>query len=111
VLARGDRRLGEVILLAYKNGCKMDSWGEYFDYDKWVDALHQCGLTAEFYANRGRAYDEVLPWDHLDYGVSKEFLIRENKKAHSEQTTKNCKLGCANCGITKLTGVPCFENN
>lgn len=111
VLARGDRRLCKAVLLAYQNGCKMDSWGEYFDFDKWVDAMAQCGLTPEFYANRARSYDEVLPWDHLDYGVSKEFLIREHKKALNAKTTANCKLGCANCGITKLTGVPCFEHN
>lgn len=110
VLARGDRRLCAAILTAFQNGCKMDSWGESFDFQKWIDALSAHGLTAEFYANRTRPYDEVLPWDHLDYGVSKKFLIMENKKAHGEQVTKNCKLGCAGCGVNKLLGGECFEN-
>ena len=111
VLARGDRRLGKVILDAFNSGCKMDSWGEHFSYEKWIAALENNGLSAEFYACRRRDYQEVMPWDHLDYGVSKEFLIRENKKAHEAKTTANCKLGCAGCGITKLYGRACFGNN
>lgn len=103
-LARGDRRLCDVIYAAWKNGCNLDSWDEHFDFEKWQNAFEKCNVKPEFYANRKREYDEVAPWSHLDYMVSKEFLIRENKKAHNAQTTVNCKDGCSGCGVKKNCG-------
>ncbi len=103
-LARGDRKLCDVIYAAWKNGCNLDSWDEHFDFEKWQNAFEKCNIKPEFYANRKREYDEVAPWSHLDYMVSKEFLIRENKKAHNAQTTANCKEGCAGCGVKKDCG-------
>ncbi len=103
-LARGDRKLCDVIYSAWKNGCNLDSWDEHFDFEKWQNAFEKCNIKPEFYANRKREYDEVAPWSHLDYMVSKEFLIRENKKAHNAQTTVNCKEGCAGCGVKKDCG-------
>lgn len=107
VLARGDRRLGEVIYKAWQKGCKFDSWDEYFDFSKWSEAFAECNLTPEFYANRRREYDEILPWDHMDYGIRKEFLIEENKKAHNSETTPHCRIKCSACGANKLNGGKC----
>lgn len=109
VLAKGDRRLCKIIYEAWKKGCKFDSWSEYFKFDKWIDAFDECGISMSFYANRNIAYDEILPWDHLDYYVSKEFFIRENKKARSAETTPNCRLKCSGCGLTSRTGGKCFD--
>ncbi len=100
VLARGDRRLGDVIEKAYKNGCVFDSWTECFDLQKWTEAFESCGIDPAFYANRQRSFDEINPWDHLDYCVTKEFLVRENKAAHAEKTTPNCRQKCSNCGAS-----------
>ncbi len=108
VLARGDRRLCDVIYTAWKNGCKLDSWDEYFDGGKWISAFEECGVTPQFYANRTRSYEEIMPWDHLDYMVSKNFLIRENKKAHEAQTTPSCREKCAGCGANSCLGGACF---
>lgn len=108
VLARGDRRLGQVIYKAWKNGSKFDSWGEYFCFENWSQAFEECGLDMEFYACRRREYDEIMPWDHIDYYISKEFLIRENKKAKLAETTPHCRQKCSACGITKETGRACF---
>ena len=107
VLARGDRRLSDVIELAWKKGCKFDSWDDQFKFDKWLEAFEECGRDPSFYANRRREYDEVLPWDHLDYGVSKQFLINENKKAHENTTTPHCRIKCAGCGANRLNGGKC----
>jgi len=107
VLARGDRRLSKVIELAWKKGCKFDSWDDQFKFDKWMEAFDELGIDPTFYANRKREYDEILPWDHLDYGVSKQFLINENKKAHCAETTPHCRIKCAGCGSNKLNGGKC----
>ena len=107
VLARGDRRLSKVIELAWKKGCKFDSWDDQFKYDKWMEAFEEVGLDPKFYANRRRDFDEILPWDHLDYGISKNFLISENKKAHESITTPHCRIKCAGCGSNKLNGGKC----
>lgn len=109
VLARGDRRLGKVILNAYNKGCYLDSWDECFKYNKWIEAFDECNVDMSFYANRKREYDEIMPWQHLDCGVTRKFLIRENKKAHEAVTTPNCREKCSGCGITKLKGGKCFE--
>lgn len=108
-LARGDRRMGEVLLNAFNMGAKMDSWGESFSYDLWMNAFEKAGLSAEFYSNRERAVDEINPWDHLDYGVSKEFLIKEYNLAIEETTTPNCREKCAGCGANKYGKGVCFE--
>ncbi|MBQ4572502.1 MAG: TIGR03960 family B12-binding radical SAM protein [Clostridia bacterium] len=107
VFARGDRRLGEVIYKAWQKGCKFDAWDEFFDFSKWTEAFNECGLTTDFYANRRREYDEILPWDVMDYGIRKEFLIEENKKAHMSVTTPQCRIKCAACGANKLNGGKC----
>lgn len=108
VLARGDRRLGAVILSAWKRGCYFDSWDENFFYDRWLEAFAECGLDPAFYASRRREFTEVLPWSHLDYGVSDKFLQRENEKAKQAATTPNCRLNCAGCGANQLVGGKCF---
>ena len=108
VLARGDRRIGQAIYKAWKNGSKFDSWGEHFHFENWKAAFDDCGLSMEFYASRRRPYDEILPWDHLDYYISKDFLIKENKKAHDAVTTPHCREKCSACGVTKVTGRACF---
>lgn len=109
VLARGDRRLGKVIEKAWEKGCKLDAWDEHFDFGKWEESFSECGIDPSFYANRRRKYDEILPWEVQDYGVSKEFLIKENRKSKEAQTTPNCRQKCSGCGITSLKGGPCFE--
>jgi len=107
VLARGDRRLAPVIETAFKNGCKMDNWDDHFKYDVWLDALEQHGLSKEFYANRVRDFDEILPWDFIDIGVSKAHLVREAKKSMEAATTPDCRTRCQGCGADKLCGGYC----
>lgn len=107
-LARGDRRLSAVIYAAYKKGCKLDGWTEYYKYDKWMEAFKECGIDPAFYVNRTRSYDEIMPWDHMDVLVTKEFLIRENMQAHEAHPTPNCRKSCAGCGVNKCVGRPCF---
>ncbi len=108
VLAKGDRRLCSVIYSAWKKGCKFDSWSEHFKFGTWLEAFEECGVDPAFYANRRLEFDEILPWDHLDYLVSKEFFIRENKTAHKSVTTPNCRLRCSGCGVNKAVGRECF---
>ena len=109
VLARGDRRLGAVLLEAHNRGCNLDAWGEHFHFDVWMQVFRDLGLDPAFYANRTRSFDEVFPWDHLDYGITKEFLISENKKAHESVTTPNCRQKCAGCGASCWKGGVCVE--
>ncbi len=109
VFARGDRRLGAVIESAYKKGCRFDGWDECFNMDAWLEAFKECEVVPEFYANRTRDFSEVTPWDHLDYRITKEFLIRENMAAHAEKTTPNCREKCANCGASSYKGGVCIE--
>ena len=111
ILAKGDRRLCKVIYEAWKKGCKFDSWDEHFKFDKWMEAFADCGVDPAFYANRRFEYDEILPWDHLDYYISKDFFIRENKTARQAVTTPNCRLKCSACGVSKEIGGPCFAKN
>ncbi len=107
VLARGDRKLCDVIEKAWQNGCKFDSWDEFFKFDVWQKAFEDCGVEPQFYANRKREYDEILPWDMFDYGIRKDFLVEENKKAHRSVTTPNCRQKCSACGAAKLNGGKC----
>lgn len=111
ILAKGDRRLCKAIYTAWQKGCKFDSWDEHFKFDKWMEAFADCGIDPSFYANRRLEYDEILPWDHLDYYVSKDFFIRENKTARQSITTPHCRLKCSACGVSKEIGGPCFAKS
>ncbi len=110
VFARGDRRIANVILDAYKSGCVFDAWNEYFHYDKWLDAFEKNGLSIEFYNERERSTDEILPWDFIDIGVTKAFLKREWERAQRGEVTPNCKEKCQGCGAAVYgSGKFCFE--
>jgi len=98
VLARGDRRVGRAIEAAYKNGAMFDGWSDHFRYGLWLDAFEETGIDIDFYAHRERVGDELLPWDFIDIGVKKDFLLQEWKKAQEVQTTPNCRDACAGCG-------------
>ena len=104
VLARGDRRLADALELACEEGFMFDAWDEYFDYDKWISVLERTGADPAFYANRAFGLDEVLPWDIIDCGVTKEFLRRERDRAYAEATTPNCREKCSGCGANRLGG-------
>lgn len=107
VLARGDRRLCNVLYDAFKLGCKFDSWDDRFHFDTWMKAFEMNGIDPYFYTSRKREYSEVLPWDHLDFGVTKKFLELESKKAHANKTTPHCRIKCAGCGANMLNGGQC----
>lgn len=107
VLARGDRRLCNVLYDAFKLGCKFDSWDDRFHFDTWMKAFEMNGIDPHFYTSRKREYSEVLPWDHLDFGVTKKFLELESKKAHANKTTPHCRIKCAGCGANMLNGGQC----
>lgn len=114
VFSRGDRRTGQVLVKAWEHGCKFDGWGEHFKFNEWMKAFDECGLDPAFYANRKRPLDEVLPWDHIDAGVTREFLARENEKAFRGELTSDCRLDCSGCGANILIGDRakrgiCFE--
>ena len=102
VMARGDRRLGPVIAEAARNGAKLDGWDEYFRYDLWLDAFKTCGVDPNFYTVRGIGEDELLPWDTMDVGVHKKFLLRERHQAYKGLVTPDCRENCAGCGANKL---------
>ena len=107
LLARGDRRLCRVLLDAYRLGCKFDSWDDRFRFDAWMKAFEMNGIDPYFYTQRKREFSELLPWDHLDFGVSKKFLENENKKAHENKTTPHCRMKCSGCGANMLNGGHC----
>ena len=109
VFARGDRRLGEVIIKAVEKGCQFDSWADHFKFDKWMEAFKECGIDPDFYNLRERSYDEVLPWEHIDIGVTKKFLMNENEKAKAEITTPHCREKCAGCGAAAFKAGVCCE--
>ena len=109
VFSRGDRRLGKVIETAWRKGCRFDGWEEHLDREKWMQSFEECGIDPYFYTARRREYDEILPWDHMDYGVTKNFLVKENQKAHKGETTACCREKCAGCGANKLNGGVCDE--
>ncbi len=110
VLARGDRRVGQVIRRAYEKGCIFDAWSEYFHYDKWLEAFDECQVSIDFYNTRERSAEEIFPWDFIDCGVTKEFLLREWKKAQNETVSPNCKMQCQGCGASRFGGGICYEN-
>ena len=109
VFARGDRKLCKVMELACERNFHFDGWGDCFSIENWLKLFEDCGIDPDFYATRQRSYDEILPWDFLDYGVSKEFFIRECEKAYADSTTPHCRLKCSNCGAAKYGGGVCFE--
>jgi len=101
LLARGDRKLGSVIFEVWRSGAKFEGWSEHFQYDLWAAAMENAGLDFAFYTARQREYDETLPWEHIDVGITKEFLIREMENSKQAETTPNCREGCGNCGLVK----------
>ncbi|MDR7857070.1 TIGR03960 family B12-binding radical SAM protein [Tissierella sp.] len=103
IIARGDRRVSKLILRAWEKGCKFDGWSEHFKYDSWLESMEELDIDGFFYAQRNRSLDEVLPWDFIRPGVSKDYLIREYKKSLEEQTTSDCREQCRGCGIVDCT--------
>ncbi|MCR4806557.1 MAG: TIGR03960 family B12-binding radical SAM protein [Lachnospiraceae bacterium] len=110
VFARGDRKLSRVLVSAYEKGCLFDAWTETFHEEPWLEAFDECGISQEFYTTRERSLDEILPWDMIDIGVSREFLKREWKNALDEKVTPNCRAGCSGCGALVFGGGVCYEN-
>ena len=110
ILARGDRKVAKAIRSAYEKGCLFDSWGEYFHNDLWMEAFAQTGVDPDFYTVRERSEEEVFPWDFIDIGVTKKFLLREWEKAHEEKITTNCRQGCSGCGAATFGGGVCYEH-
>ncbi len=109
VLARGDRKLCKVIRKVYEKGGFYDAWGEYYDNDRWLESMEECGLSVSLYTHRERPLDEIFPWDFIDCGVTKEFLKREWEKAKREEISENCKQKCQGCGAARFGGGICFE--
>ncbi len=102
VFARGDRRVAQAIRKAYEKGCMFDSWSEYFHNGLWLESFEECGLDIGFYTTRKRADDEIFPWDFIDCGVTREFLLREWKKAQNQEVSTNCKVQCQGCGANRF---------
>ena len=109
VFARGDRRLNAVMLRAHERGLCFDGWSDCFSLSRWLEIFDECGADPSFYANRRRSFDEILPWDHLDYGVTKEFLQRECERAYRSQASPNCREKCLMCGCKSFGGGVCYE--
>ncbi len=109
VFARGDRRVCKVLIKAWQLGCKFDGWGEHFKYENWMKAFEECGVDPYFYVTRRRAYEEILPWDHVDIGVSKKYLISESKKSLEGVVTPNCKEDCGGCGAAGFKSGICGD--
>ena len=109
VLARGDRKVAKAVLRAYEKGCLYDAWSETFQNDLWMEAFEEEGLDIMFYTKRERDLDEILPWDFIDVGVTKEFFKREWQRAKDEVVTPNCRMSCQGCGAARFGGGVCFE--
>ncbi|MCM1161230.1 MAG: TIGR03960 family B12-binding radical SAM protein [Roseburia sp.] len=110
VFARGDRKVGQVILRAYEKGCIFDAWSEFYKNDVWMSCFEDCGVDIDFYTTRERPLDEIFPWDFIDCGVTKEFLKKEWENAIAEQVTPNCKERCNGCGAARFGGGICFQS-
>ena len=104
-VARGDRRMGEVILAAWRSGCRLDSWREHFKFANWLKAFEECGLDPAFYANRLREYSEILPWSFVDIGVTGKYLQLEDERARAGSVTPDCRGDCQGCGLRRFEGV------
>jgi len=109
IFARGDRRICDVLIRAFEKGAKFDGWSEYFNFDIWMSALKECGIDGDFYAYRKREYEEIFPWDFIEIGVDKAYLISESEKAKNVEVTPDCRLGCTNCGVNVNLEGKCFE--
>ena len=109
VFARGDRKLNKVMELACERGFHFDGWNDCFSLEKWLELFDECGIDPAFYANRRRSFDEILPWDHIDYGVTKSFLQKECEKAYQNQTTPHCREKCSGCGAARYGEGVCYE--
>ena len=109
ILARGDRRVADVLEATYKKGAIFDAWSEYFRYDLWMEAFEEAGINPEFYTLREHPLDEIFPWDFISIGVTRRFLENEWKKAQQEVVTPNCKMQCSGCGAGKYKGGICIE--
>ncbi|KOR24252.1 TIGR03960 family B12-binding radical SAM protein [Clostridium sp. L74] len=109
IFARGDRRICDVLIKAFEKGARFDGWNQYFDFNIWKESLEECNVDGDFYAYRQREYDEILPWDFVDTGVSKEFLMKENERAKKAELTPDCRQGCKNCGVNVNLEGECFE--
>lgn len=111
VIARGDRRICDVIIKAYEKGARLDGWSEFFNYDIWMEAFKECNVDPDFYVHRERDYEEILPWDFIEIGVTKNYLKRENEKAKKAALTQDCRLGCTGCGVNRnaFAKGECFE--
>ena len=107
VLARGDRRLGDVLETVWRKGGHLDAWEEYFSLDRWMEAFDECGVDPAFYAYRRREKDEIMPWDMISSGVTREYLWREHENAVAGVTTPDCRTRCNGCGANKLVGGKC----
>ena len=110
IFARGDRNLSKAILHVYENGGIYDAWSEFFEYQRWLDAFEACDIDMDFYNKRERYETEVFPWDFIDIGVTKEFMLREWKTALGETVTPNCRQRCSGCGALIFGGGVCYEN-
>ena len=110
IFARGDRKLCDVLVKAYEKGAKFDGWSEHFSFELWMDAFKECGVDGDFYAYRAREYSEILPWDFIDIGIDRDFLVAENERAKNLELTPDCRLGCKLCGINvNFREGKCFE--
>lgn len=110
LLARGDRKVAKTVLKAYELGCLYDAWSDSFDNDKWRKAIEDTDIDMDFYISRERSVDEIMPWDFIDIGVTKSFLIKEWENAKNELVTPNCRMKCNGCGAAVFGGGVCFEN-
>lgn len=110
LLARGDRKVAKTVLKAYELGCLYDAWSDSFDNDKWRQAIEETDIDMDFYISRERSVEEILPWDFIDIGVTKSFLIKEWENAKNELVTPNCRMNCNGCGAATFGGGVCFEN-
>lgn len=110
LLARGDRKVSKVVYNAYKNGCLFDAWGDSFHHELWERAIEDAGIEMDFYTTRERREDEIFPWDFINTGVTKKYLLREWHKSKEEQVSPNCQVQCQGCGATCFGGGICFEN-
>ena len=107
VISRGDRRLCKVLETAHRKGATLDAWEEYFSLERWMESFAECGLDPHFYANRRREHGEVMPWSHIDVGVTEAFLMREHDRAYEGVTTPDCRAKCSGCGANSFLGRPC----
>lgn len=100
-----------VMRKAYEKGCMFDSWSEYFHNDLWLESFEECGLDIGFYTTRQRMDDEIFPWDFIDCGVARDFLLREWKKAQNQEGSPNCKVQCQGCGANRFGVGICYEKD